>query len=329
MGEATRIEWCDATWNPVRGCSPVSEGCRHCYAMGVAARFSAPGMPYAGLARRVNGHPAWTGEVRLVPEALDLPLRWRKPRRIFVNSMSDLFHEKLRDAEIAAVFAVMAIATQHTFIVLTKRAARMREWVGTTDNREHEVGEIVRLGTSGAESGLLEWPLPNVVLGVSVENQATADARIPELLATPAACRAVSYEPALVPVDFQAWLGRAATLCAACGLKFGHGTMIGGTGCRGLDWIVVGGESGPRARPCDLAWIRSTVRQCREAGIACFVKQLGASVIAATSGPVLRARKGGDPSEWPEDDLRVQEWPSLRVALGVPAPGERPIWRLR
>lgn len=319
MSDKTGIAWTDATWNPLRGCSRVSEGCRNCYAEGVASRFSGEGMPYHGLAK--DGR--WTGEVRLVPEKLDQPLRWKKPRRIFVNSMSDLFHEQVSNETIDRVFAVMALVPQHTFQVLTKRPERMLRYLsgrlvnrckaavdvpieGVAALRSDIRCEMVRLGPY---KGMEGWPLPNVHLGVSVEDQATADARIPVLLDTPAAVRFVSYEPALGPVDFRC--------CSWCGHFGAHD--CGASPAVGLDWIIVGGESGPRARPCDVAWIRSTVKLCRAEGVSVFVKQLGARTVNSSDehgpwpvGPGetmwWRDRAGADPAEWPED-LRVQEFP--------------------
>lgn len=260
----TSIEWADATWSPVRGCSLVSEGCRNCYAMRLAGRFAGPGQPYEGLARRVNGQARWTGEVRFVPGVLDQPLRWRKPRRVFVNSMSDLFHEELPDELIDLVFGVMAIAERHTFQILTKRPERMRaymrdrdwgeaanwalhQFAGPLDGDMHLLGEIVP-------------PLPNVHLGVSVEDQATADERIPILLDTPAAVRWISAEPLLGPVSL-----------ARRGLE----PVSFYDTPRGLDWVVAGGESGPGARPCDLNWLRALRDQCDAAAVPFFLKQLG------------------------------------------------------
>ena len=324
MGDKTKIEWTDASWNPVRGCSRVSEGCRNCYAERQAARFSGPGQPYNGLValraiepERKHSEARWTGVVRLIPEHLGDPLRWKRPRRVFVNSMSDLFHEALSDDDIAAIFGVMAAAPQHTFQILTKRAKRMREWFA--------VAEAQRMPTArhwcvnAAENALRDWrdgkgwwhgrwPLPNVWLGVSVEDQATADARIPELLATPAALRWVSYEPALAAVDFVPFLSVQWRQ---------EGDWLSLSRER-LNWVVVGGESGPGARPFDLEWARSTIRQCREAGVPCFVKQVGAWHVATpeeatgTEAEWVRYhdRKGGDPAEWPED-LRVREMPPL------------------
>jgi protein gp37 len=292
MGDTT-ISWTmgddgvlGKTWNPVRGCSKVSPGCTHCYAERVALRFSGPGQPYEGLADRERGR--WTGVVRMVPEHLADPLRWRKPRRIFVNSMSDLFHEKLTNEEIAAVFGVMAAAPQHTFQVLTKRAKRMREWFewardASIDEEDpapdyrntmaaygsHRLGD----GTDGdaidqhfhlldttAEEGDYRWPLSNVWIGVSVENQEAADERIPELLATPAAVRFLSCEPLIGPVRLHEWLGRE------------HGLKLIGAP-PGLRWVISGCESGPGARSCNVSWLRSLRDQCAAAGVAYFLKQ--------------------------------------------------------
>jgi protein gp37 len=219
------IAWSDETWNQIRGCSRVSTGCTRCYAEEVAARFSGPGLAYEGLATRgSNGLPRWTGEVRMVPEHLADPLRWKRPRRVFVNSMSDLFHEKLTNEQIAAVFGVMAAAPRHTFQVLTKRAKRMREWFawiggmrgpsGISDtvpamavmSAAAKLPELIGPMTAAYQSAPLAWPLPNVWLGVSCENQETADERIPDLLHCPAAVRFISYEPALGPVDFSPWI---------------------------------------------------------------------------------------------------------------------------
>jgi len=319
MGDKTGISWTDATWNPIRGCSRVSEGCRNCYAEAVAARFSGKGLAYEGLTR--NGK--WTGEVRVIPEHLEDPLRWTRPRRIFVNSMSDLFHENLDDEVIDRIFAVMALAPQHTFQVLTKRPERMRAYFSDLRFRLSIIFEYaLMLGKlNGYEiASRLDNPRPldNVHLGVSVEDQPTAEERIPLLLQTPAAVRWVSYEPALGPVDFQSLDGiggyRYNALCR--GAPFGHYEYNAA-----LDWLVIGGESGPGARPFDLAWARSTVAQCKAAGVSVFVKQLGArpfdlagdGMLDSGEPPVgsyldLSDRAGAEPSEWPED-LRIQEWP--------------------
>lgn len=280
MSATTSIQWTDKTWNPVRGCSVVSPGCRSCYAMKQAHRFSGPGQPYEGLTK-LSGRsgPQWTGQIRLVEDALLEPLRWRKPARVFVNSMSDLFHEGVPDRFLQDVFQVMSATPQHTYQVLTKRPERMRHWIARTFT-----GEVCQ----------------NVWLGVSVEDQQRADERIPLLLQTPAAVRFVSAEPLLGPLDLAPFFDGVLT-------DFSKRDYP-------LHWVIVGGESGPGARPCDVDWVRSIVHQCRASGVPVFVKQLGAKPAGWWSnslGPrigVLRNRKGGDPAEWPAD-LRVREWP--------------------
>lgn len=318
MSGRTGIAWTDCTWNPVRGCSRVSEGCRNCYAEKIAARFCGePESPFYTFARQSPAR--WTGKVELVPDKLEEPLHWRKPRRVFVNSMSDLFHEKLSDRDIAAVFGVMAACPHLTFQVLTKRPENIQRMQPTCH------------GEFGAA-------FPNVWLGVSVEDQKTADERIPLLLDTPAAVRFVSYEPALGEVSFDrgGWLRPSYSSC-----QQGDRPEIAAIakavaakgGWVGLDWVIVGGESGPKARPFDVAWARSVVEQCRAAGVPCFVKQLGANTVVPAgrlrhhewpharfeaTDPEhpstepwrvrLRDRAGADPAEWPED-LRVREFP--------------------
>ena len=161
MGDKTKIEWTDATWNPVRGCQVVSPGCANCYAAGIAARFSGPGQPYEGLAKRTKAGPVWTGKVALVREKLDLPLRWRKPRRIFVNSMSDLFHPEVPDDFIAEVFGVMALAPQHVYQILSKRPARMREYMCAPD-RQHRIAQAMdALAVDREHDPIERWaPIP-------------------------------------------------------------------------------------------------------------------------------------------------------------------------
>lgn len=311
MGD-TAISWTNKTWNPIRGCSRVSEGCRHCYAEQQAARIvrMGKGKPtaYDGLVKTVirKGPPdedgveydvresRWTGEVRLVPEHLSDPLKWCKPQLIFANSMSDLFHEKLTNEQIAAVFGVMAACPQHTFQVLTKRAKRMREWFAWA-TRDHYpkrgqagVGPHVRdsmqryaLDALSDVGGIpvnrdMKWPLPNVHLGVSVENQDAADERIPELLEIPAAVHWISAEPLLGPVNMSlpnTWLVGATAR-----------KILRDHGARGpvpahlspppsIDWVVTGAESGSGARPCDVEWLRSLRDQCAAAGVPFFLKQ--------------------------------------------------------
>jgi protein gp37 len=260
MSDKTKIEWTDATWNPIRGCSRVSEGCRNCYAERTAARFSGPGQPYEGVAKFRNLvadldiEPHWTGDVRFIPELLGEPLHWKRPRKIFVNSMSDLFHEKVTDEWITQIVNVMVQCERHTFQILTKRPARMmemaRRWWG---------------GSRPLDMG----PPHNVWLGVSVEDQKTADERIPALLKTPAAVRWVSYEPALEKVDFTYALSQCHNFTPYEG-DYGAALVT-----RGIDWIVAGGESGPGARPAHPDWFRAARDQCQAAGVPFFFKQWG------------------------------------------------------
>jgi protein gp37 len=257
MSDKTKIEWSDATWNPVVGCSIVSPGCTNCYAMRMAhqleQRFKSE--KYAGLTRVVNGNPVWTGQVRLVEEALDQPIRWRRPRLIFVNSMSDLFHEALPDAAIDCVFARMALASQHIYQILTKRQDRMRAY--TRGDWQTRVMQIITDLVDGSEVKsddapiLLPARLPNLWLGVSVEDQARADQRHDDLAAIAALgwTTWVSYEPALGPVDWTGW-------------EF-------------IEWLVSGGESGQDARPTHPDWHRRARDWCASAEVAYHLKQWG------------------------------------------------------
>lgn len=268
----SKIEWTDATWNPIRGCSRISEGCRHCYAEGIAARFSGPGLPYEGLAKRVNGEARWTGKLQLVIDNLHEPLHWRRPRRVFVNSMSDLFHENVPFAWVDQIFAVMALARQHSFQVLTKRADRMRAYFSDTRARQAAICRAakaidgMRFDHESDIGGCHWWPIKNIWLGASVEDQAAADARIPDLLATPAAVRFLSCEPLLGPVDITAIRRTRAE---------GFMRPLDGRFNR-IDWVICGGESGSGAvRPMHPDWARSLRDQCAAAGVPFFFKQWG------------------------------------------------------
>lgn len=259
----TKIEWTKETWNPIVGCSVVSPGCTNCYAMRQALRLSKnPATPhYAGTVEMSRGGPVWTGKVALASDkVLTAPLRRRKPTMYFVNSMGDLFHEDVPDDWIDQVFAVMALAPQHTFQVLTKRAGRMREYMDAEHKVAAQMLEFCKKGQAPLP-GTFRWPLPNVWLGVSAEDQARADERIPHLLATPAAIRFVSAEPLLGQVDLTRQLYEHAT-----GLR---------TATPNLDWIIVGGESGKGARPMHPDWARSIRDQCAAAGVPFFFKQRG------------------------------------------------------
>jgi protein gp37 len=237
---STAIEWTDETWNPVTGCTKVSPGCDHCYAERVTERFHG-----RGSFERVVLHP----------ERLDKPLRWSKPRKVFVNSMSDLFHEQVPDEFIAEVFAVMALAPQHTFQVLTKRHGRMRSLLSDPTFGSN-FGPMWAAMVERDETFEVPWPLPNVWLGVSVEDQRWADIRIPALLDTPAAVRFVSAEPLLGPVRLRPWVSPFTTDVS-------------------VDWVIVGGESGPGARPMHPDWARSIRDQCGALGVPFLFKQWG------------------------------------------------------
>lgn len=310
MSDKTGIAWSDATWNPVTGCTKVSEGCRHCYAERVWPRMAASKGRYFGRE---------FGDVMVHPEALEIPLRWRRPRKIFVNSMSDLFCESVPDDFIAQVFAVMALAKQHTFQILTKRPERALYLLGAgcMGGFEPAVEDwFVHLG--GKE---LIWPLPNVWLGVSAEDQKTLNERIPLLLSTPAAFRWVSIEPMIGPVSFR-WASWQKTYRID---SSGREVRNHLDGLRRLDWVVVGGESGPEARSMEAGWVRILIEQCREANVPIFLKQLGSSFRNPEgwkAGSPLKMRpmdrKGADPEEWAED-LRVREIPER---IGSPVQGK-------
>lgn len=294
MADGTKIEWTDATWNPITGCSVVSPGCTNCYAMKLAGTRLKHHPSRAGLTRDSKAGPVWTGEVRFNPGWLDQPLRWKKPRMIFVCAHGDLFAEGVEDAWLDQIFAVMALAPQHTFQVLTKRPERMLIYL-TTRLREHRI--------AAAQAGLPDpipepgrWPhlpMPNVWLGVSVEDQQRAEERIPILLEAPAAIRWISAEPLLGPIDLIPFTG---TLMSQVG-DFEVDTVTGETRfidteppriLRGLDWIVVGGESGDGARPMQPEWARSLRDQCQAAGVPFHFKQWGNHRICSdANGPYM------------------------------------------
>ena len=277
----TKIEWATDTWNPVTGCTKVSEGCRNCYAERQVQRF---GTRVHGLHKspkfkedvdRICAPPKFT-HVICHPDKLDHPEHWRKRRRVFVCSMSDLFHGGVPDEFLHLVFDAMARATAHDFLVLTKRPERMRDFV-VAANRP--------LGGGAGWSFGGPFPLPNVWLGVSVENQATADERIPLLLQTPAAVRFVSCEPMLGPIDLTN-VGSATRTSSRLALNAltGHlerpcydrsQRIDTGKGSTSLDWVICGGESGPSARPMHPDWARLLRDQCQAAGVPFFFKQWG------------------------------------------------------
>jgi protein gp37 len=343
------------TWNPFAGCAPISAGCRHCYAARLAGTRLAHMPQYAGLVSAKRGVETsirsyrgrnkgatpqvrgtlrivervghWTGEVRFFAEKLAQPLRRRKPSGIFVCDMGDLFHEAVTNEQIAAAFGVMAACPQHTFHVLTKRAGRMREWFEwaegyqeTMPTREAEK-HVTPVDRAAYErlihslSSLVRWPLPNVRLGVTVCTRADLP-KLDELREVSAALR---FSTPLRFVSFEPLL-----------------EDLGKLDLRGMAWAIPGGESGPNARPCHVEWIRSIVRQCRDAGVPAFAKQLGANCRATYAKPsfreweplvgkgsisvwsergkedqlgiCFRRRAGDDPREWPQD-LRVRQFP--------------------
>lgn len=290
MSDKSAIEWTEATWNPLTGCTKVSPGCDHCYAETLHERF--------------NGKGSFA-TVTLKPDRLDQPQRWRRPRRIFVNSMSDLFHQDVPDEFIAEVFSVMAQTPRHTYQLLTKRPRRMRSlltrWAPVTGTPPW-----VHTGP---------W-LPNVWLGVSVEDQHWAEVRIPALLQTPAAVRWVSAEPLLGPVDLRNLRARNGALmdCLGGDVKTGDGREVYSCTPSVLDWVVVGGESGRGARRMDAEWARSLRDQCKHVHAAYLFKQAG-SVLAKEWGG---KGKGGDPACWPEPFPR--EYPDAARCLPGGAP---------
>lgn len=270
MGKS-EIEWTDETWNPVRGCRRVSPGCENCYAEGIAARFSGPGLHSEGLAVMTPNGPRWTGEIRLVPEKLTEPWHWKRPRRIFVNSMSDLFQDGVPNEYIAAVMGVLAAAPQHTGQILTKRAERLPQWFKWLEDHGGNRNVLgCMMASLGAELDAIwaakdeplpkgglwrlasimdvdEIPLPNVQIGVSVENRRHGLPRIDHLRDISAAVRFLSIEPLL--------------------------EHLGRINLDGIGWVIAGCESGPRARPFEEDWVRDIRDQCLSAGVPFFYKQ--------------------------------------------------------
>jgi protein gp37 len=342
MTGKTTIEWATAVWNPTTGCTRVSAGCDNCYAFALHDKRYKSNLDAAH--EFMGEHPdalelgdkagqsviattrfvtrgqelPWPQQydlpfsrVQLLPDRLEDPLRHRKPERYFVDSMSDLFHEDVPDEYIARVWGTMEsqLAAHHRFLILTKRPERMAAWVQEYHRHQQWVSE----GTHVVPT--------NVWLGTSVEDQASADERIPHLLATPAAVRFLSCEPLLGPVDIRRWSWGDRCPDRQCGdSTWDHNCELGE---QLLHWVIVGGESGPRARPMDLAWARSLVAQCRAAGVTPFVKQLGSrpttwvqwpdewardGVHAESAVMHLREPHGRDMDEWP-DDLRIREFP--------------------
>lgn len=276
MSASSTIEWTDATWSPVTGCDQVSSGCDHCYAMTLAKRLKAMGSPKY----QNDGDPRTSGPgfgVTVHPDALRLPFTWKTPKRIFVNSMSDLFHDDVPASFIAEVFAVMAATPQHVYQVLTKRHSRMCSLIGGPIDGPQALLEATCSEETAQTLYDAFWPLPNVWLGVSVEDQRWAQIRIPKLLETSASVRFLSCEPLLGPVDLRNLEIRDNKLidCLGGDVKTADGVVYSCTPSV-VDWVIVGGESGPGARPMFPHWVRDLRDQCSTAHAAYFFKQWGA-----------------------------------------------------
>jgi protein gp37 len=282
MADGSAIEWTEATWNPTTGCDRVSSGCDNCYALTLAKRLKAMG----AAKYQTDGDPRTSGPgfgVAIHPGALKLPYGWRQPRLVFVNSMRDLFHPGVPDEFIAEVFAVMFLASGHTFQLLTKRPGRMASLLASAKFLRL-VGQAAAARAGSGTSAAVALPLPNVWLGTSIETQEWARVRMPALARTPAAVRFVSCEPLLGAVDLTQWL-------------------VDGS----IDWVIVGGESGPGARPMHPKWVRELRDQCSDLETAFFFKQWGAhapeehghsrgalAVVDESGAAVVATRAGGD-----------------------------------
>jgi len=294
MADKTKIEWTDATWNPITGCAVVSPGCTNCYAMKLAGTRLRNIPSRVGLTRATKAGPVWTGEIRFNEAWLDEPLRYRRPRMIFVCAHGDLFAEGVTDEMLDRVFAVMALAPQHTFQVLTKRPERMRDYLSAArahpvglaaleqTMRSHSLNPRSTVGSGvklqGDIAHLSVWPLPNVWLGVSAEDQRRADERIPVLLDTPAAVRWVSAEPLLGSIDLFSPEMEGPLANGEPSLEQidgPNGMHFVRYGASRLDWVVAGGESGHGARPMHPDWPRMIRDQCATAGVPFLFKQWG------------------------------------------------------
>lgn len=310
MAKDCKIGWIEAlarqrgvnarSWNPVIGCSRASSGCQNCYAAGIAHRFGHHGAGvYAGLTERDgDGTPRFNGKISFCEKRLVEPLSWRKPAVVFAGDMADLFHPNVTDEMLDKIFAVMALRPDCLFLVLTKRPERMREYCSSRDGMGnaqicHAVNAIP--AQLGNRHGALEMPMPNVWLGVTAENQAAADDRIPHLLATPAAKRFVSVEPMLGPADFDEIPPRAlfGPLTPYCRKHHRDADCACPDRKPSLDWVICGGESGSNARPMHPDWARGLRDQCAAAAVPFFFKQWGewAPIRTAQPDDLFDARK--------------------------------------
>lgn len=288
MGDRTSIEWCHATVNAISGCTPLSPGCTNCFAMRAGAH-NRPHHPSRGLTRpaRRGGPHVWTGAVRLNEEWLLKPLKWAKPRRIFWNAHGDPFHPAVPQEWVDRELAVAALTPQHRHLVLTKRSDRMRRYFDSNNLPERVLGWCRHFGFL-PDAAKWQWPLPNVWLGVSVEDQKRANERIPDLLATPATLRWLSCEPLLGPVDLLPYFdptgaccgGEPENRCDKCPSDAPWRYSIPSADGEWafdptIDWVIAGGESGSGARPMHPAWARSLRDQCAAAGVPFLFKQWG------------------------------------------------------
>lgn len=366
MADKTEIQWTDRTFSPITGCTRTSPGCEHCYAERLVATRLRQQKRYQGLAMMCgavgNQEAHWTNAIRLHEDLLLEPLKWQKPQKVFVCSMSDAFHKDVPDAFLDRMFAVFALSPHITFQMLTKRAERMRSYLSAPDICARIEAAAVAIAEGNCHGRwfahafngrkfLPRWPLPNVWLGVSVESQKYADERVPLLAETPATIRFLSCEPLIGPVDLLQFL----PIAAHKSFHTPTGRQVSKTYWTPqeaeafmipkpmIHWCIVGGESGPQARPCQLEWMRALVAQCKAGSVAPFVKQLGAAPLIAReewadtpAPPLLREPKtkeseyvenhrgygilhlknshGGDMSEWP-DDLRIREFPESAMVV--------------
>lgn len=271
MGVKSKIQWTEASWNPATGCTKVSQGCKFCYAETWAKR------------KMGNFKDRKFTDVRIHEDRLDQPLKWRRSRKIFVNSMSDLFHESIPDSFIDKVFAVMYVANHHTYQILTKRPERMKKYLNNKNLHQRLFGEIKKIRRDVVV--LSNWIQDHIWLGVSVEDQKSLRERVPLLIESKCAVKWLSVEPLLEEVDLR-----------VVNIKY-------------IDWVVVGGESGVKARKCECKWIDWVVTVCKVNGVPVFVKQLGSKLAKELN---LKHGKGGDIEEFPEM-LQVREYPNLTL----------------
>lgn len=330
------MKWWDKSWNTLIGCSHASSGCSNCYGERLAATRLRH-LPTYGLVVQ-SDKPRWNGKVLDLTDRLGDPLRWRKPQRIFVNDMGDTFHPEVSFTYITAMFGVMAACPQHTFMLLTKRPERMLEFYRWVEKREMEGRSMFcddspewriwqMLHVSARRKGVKVpshhgggWPLPNVWVGTTCEDQTRAEERIPFLIQVPAVVRFLSLEPLLGDINIGLMGTQPSTWMNGQQYRMVH---------QDIHWAITGGESGPRARQCAREWLVNIVRQCHEAGTPCFVKQLGSAYVDEKNAiggryvkvpeeygsPVKRLKDmaGRDMAEWPSS-LRVRQYPEATCA---------------